>query len=222
MSGFINASIARKVVMALSGLFLVFFLGQHFVINITSVIAPDTFNSWSHFMGYNPLVQYILQPVLIAGVVIHFAMGIALELKNNKARNVKYASYNGGANASWISRNMIITGAVVLAFLGLHFYDFWIHEMNYKYIAFLPEDPTRYYMETVEKFEPLVRTLLYVVSFVLLSLHLLHGFASSFQTMGLNNKYTPAIKTFAKIYAIAIPLGFAFIAIYHHLNPITH
>src|SRR6056297_2950135 len=190
MSGLLTSSIARKVVMALSGLFLVFFLGQHFVINITSVIAPETFNTWSHFMGYNPLVQY--------------------------------AKYKGSANASWISRNMIITGLVVLAFLGLHMYDFWVHEMAYKYIEAKPEDPTRYYAETVEKFEPIVRTVLYVISFGLLALHLLHGFASSFQTMGVNNKYTPAIKTFTKIYAIGIPLGFALIAIYHHLNPITH
>lgn len=222
MSGLLTSSIARKVVMALSGLFLVFFLGQHFVINIMSVIAPDTFNTWSHFMGYNPLVQYILQPILIAGVIVHFVMGIALEIQNNGARSVKYAKYKGGANASWISRNMIITGLVVLAFLGLHMYDFWIHEMAYKYIEVRPEDPTRYYAETVEKFEPLLRTVLYVISFGLLALHLLHGFASSFQSMGLNNKYTPAIKTFTKIYAIAIPLGFALIAIYHHLNPITH
>jgi succinate dehydrogenase / fumarate reductase cytochrome b subunit len=222
MSGLLTSSIARKVVMALSGLFLVFFLGQHFVINIMSVIAPDTFNTWSHFMGYNPLVQYILQPILIAGVIVHFVMGIVLEIQNNGARSVKYAKYKGGANASWISRNMIITGLVVLAFLGLHMYDFWIHEMAYKYIEVRPEDPTRYYAETVEKFEPLLRTVLYVISFGLLALHLLHGFASSFQSMGLNNKYTPAIKTFTKIYAIAIPLGFALIAIYHHLNPITH
>jgi succinate dehydrogenase / fumarate reductase cytochrome b subunit len=222
MSGLLTSSIARKVVMALSGLFLVFFLGQHFVINIMSVIAPDTFNTWSHFMGYNPLVQYILQPILIAGVIVHFVTGIALEIQNNGARSVKYAKYKGGANASWISRNMIITGLVVLAFLGLHMYDFWIHEMAYKYIEVRPEDPTRYYAETVEKFEPVVRTILYVISFGLLALHLLHGFASSFQSMGLNNKYTPAIKTFTKVYAIAIPLGFALIAIYHHLNPITH
>ena len=222
MSGLLTSSIARKVVMALSGLFLVFFLGQHFVINIMSVIAPDTFNTWSHFMGYNPLVQYILQPILIAGVIVHFVTGIALEIQNNGARSVKYAKYKGGANASWISRNMIITGLVVLAFLGLHMYDFWIHEMAYKYIEVRPEDPTRYYAETVEKFEPLLRTVLYVISFGLLALHLLHGFASSFQSMGLNNKYTPAIKTFTKVYAIAIPLGFALIAIYHHLNPITH
>lgn len=222
MSGLIKSSIARKVVMALSGLFLVFFLGQHFVINVTSVLAPDTFNSWSHFMGYNGLVQFILQPVLIAGVIIHFGMGIKLELQNNKARTIKYKKYRGGANASWVSRNMIITGLVVLAFLGLHMYDFWIHEMDYKYITGNLEDPTRYYEETVQKFEPFWRTILYVISFVLLALHLWHGFASSFQSMGVNNKYTPSIKLFTQIYAIVIPLGFIFIALYHHLNPITH
>lgn len=222
MSGLIKSSIARKVVMALSGLFLVFFLGQHFVINVTSVIAQDTFNSWSHFMGYNGLVQFLLQPILIAGVIVHFVMGIVLELQNNKARAIKYKKFNGGANSSWVSRNMIITGLVVLAFLGLHLYDFWIHEMDYKYITGNPEDPTRYLEETIHKFEPIWRTLLYVIAFVLLSLHLWHGFASSFQSMGVNNKYTPAIQIFTKIYAIAIPLGFIFIALYHHFNPITH
>jgi succinate dehydrogenase / fumarate reductase, cytochrome b subunit len=222
MSGLVQSSIARKVVMALSGLFLVFFLGQHFTINITSVIAPDTFNSWSHFMGYNPLVQYVLQPILIAGVIIHFVMGFVLEIQNNRARTVKYAKFQGSANAPWISRNMILTGAVVLAFLGLHMYDFWVHEMAYKYIEAKPEDPTRYYAETVEKFAPIWRVVLYVISFVLLSLHLLHGFASSFQSLGVNNKYSGGIKLFTKIFAIAIPLGFVFIAVYHHLNPITH
>ncbi len=222
MSGLVKSSLARKVIMALSGLFLVLFLGQHFVINATSVIAPDTFNSWSHFMGYNPLVQYVLQPILIAGVIIHFVMGFVLELQNRSARGVKYAKYKGSAGASWISRNMIITGLVILAFLGLHFYDFWFPEIAHKYIDSHPEDATRYYAETVHKFEPFWRTALYVISFVLLAMHLLHGFASSFQTMGVNNKYTPAIKLFTKIFAIAIPLGFVFIALYHHLNPLTH
>jgi len=222
MSSLIKSSIARKVVMALSGLFLVLFLALHVTINLTSVISPDTFNQWSHFMGYNGLVQYIMQPVLIIGVIVHFVMGIVLEIQNTQARSIKYTKYKGAANAPWVSRNMIITGLVVLAFLGLHFYDFWVHEITYKYIEANPEDPTRYYTETVEKFAPIWRTVLYIVSFGLLSLHLWHGFASSFQSMGLNNKYTPSIKSFTKIYAVVIPLVFVFIAIYHHLNPITH
>lgn len=222
MSGMIKSSLARKVIMALSGLFLVVFLTQHFTINFASVIDPETFNSWSHFMGYNPLVQFVLQPILIAGVIVHFVMGFVLEIQNRKARGTAYVKYKGSANAPWVSRNMIYSGLVILAFLALHFYDFWVHEMAYKYIEANPEDPTRYYAETVEKFAPIWRTVIYVVAFFLLSLHLWHGFASSFQTMGVNNKYTPAIKAFTKIFSVVIPLGFAFIALYHHLNPITH
>jgi succinate dehydrogenase / fumarate reductase cytochrome b subunit len=220
--GILTSSIARKVAMALSGLFLVFFLGQHFVINITSVIAPDTFNSWSHFMGTNGLVQGILQPVLIFGVVFHFIMGFVLEIKNRNARVVKYASFKGAANSSWASRNMIISGLVILAFLGLHFYDFWIPEMIHKYIETNPEDPTRYFPETVHKFESHVRVIIYVVSFVLLAMHLWHGFASSFQSIGFNNRYSKALTGFAKFYAIFIPLGFIFIALYHHFNQLLH
>jgi len=222
MSGLLKSSIGRKVAMALSGLFLVVFLTQHFVINSTSVLAPDLFNTWSHFMGTNGLVQFALQPVLILGVIFHFVMGFVLELQNRKARPVKYVSYKGSANASWMSRNMIISGLVILAFLGLHFYDFWIPEMIHKYVEFAPEDPTRYYAETVHKFESPVRVGLYVISFVLLALHLWHGFASTFQSVGFNNKYSVGLSKFAKVWSIAIPVGFIIIAVYLHFNQIPH
>ncbi|MFD2563833.1 succinate dehydrogenase cytochrome b subunit [Aquimarina rubra] len=218
MGGLIKSSIARKVAMALSGLFLVFFLLQHFSINFTSVFSPDTFNEISHFMGTNPVVQFALQPVLIFAVIFHFVMGFVLEIQNNKARAVKYAKYNGGANASWVSRNMIYSGLVVLAFLGLHFYDFWVPEIVYKYVEVNPEVPTRYYEELVHKFESPIRTGLYVLSFVFLALHLWHGFASSFQSVGFNNKYAVGATKFAKAFAIVIPLGFVVIAIVHHFN----
>jgi len=220
--GIISSSIARKVAMALSGLFLVFFLGQHFVINLSSVIDPDTFNSWSHFMGTNGVVQFMLQPVLILGVIFHFVMGIILELKNRNARVKSYAKYKGSANASWASRNMIITGLVILAFLGLHFYDFWVPEIIYKYVDVSPIIEDRYFEETVHKFENPVRVGLYCLSFILLAIHLWHGFASSFQSVGFNNKYSRAIQGFTKLYAVLIPLGFIFIAMYHHLNQIPH
>jgi len=212
------SSIIRKVAMALSGLFLIVFLLQHFAINLTSVFSESLFNELSHFMGTNPLVQFALQPVLIFGVMFHFIMGFVLEWQNRRARVVSYASYKGSANASWMSRNMLVSGAVVLSFLVLHFYDFWVPEINYKYIEFLPEDPNRYYEELLHKFEDPIRVGLYVISFVFLALHLLHGFSSAFQSLGVNNKYTPTIKGFGKLYAIAIPLGFAGIAIFHYLN----
>ncbi len=217
-NGMLKSSIARKVAMALSGLFLVLFLGQHFFINSMSVVSPDTFNEISHFMGYNPVVQFILQPILIFGVIFHFCMGLYLDYQNKKARPIKYAKDNGAANSSWMSRNMVLTGVVVLAFLGLHFYDFWVHEMNVKYINVQPEDPTRYYEELRLKFVDPVRVWIYVASFVLLALHLLHGFMSSFQSVGFNNKYSRSLRGFAYAFSILVPAGFALIALYHHFT----
>jgi len=218
MSGFLSSSIARKVAMALSALFLIIFLIIHLSVNITSLFSEKLFNQLSHFMGTNPLIQFAMQPVLIFGVVFHFVMGFVLELKNKKARNVNYVKYNGAANASWTSRNMILSGGVILAFLVLHFIDFWFPEMNHKYIEFLPEDPNRYFGELQHKFVSPLRVGAYVIAFVLLALHLLHGFQSAFQSIGFNNKYTGAVKSFGKFYSFAIPFGFIIIALYHHFN----
>jgi succinate dehydrogenase / fumarate reductase cytochrome b subunit len=217
-SALLKSSIAKKVAMALSGLFLMLFLAQHFFINMTSVFSSDTFNSISHFMGNNPLVQFVIQPILIVGVVFHFIMGFVLDFKNRSARPVSYAKNNGAANSSWASRNMILSGSVVLAFLALHFYDFWFPEMVYKYVNVNPLDATRYYHELVAKFESPVRTALYSVSFLLLSLHLWHGFNSSFQSVGFNNKYSKSLHTLGYAFAIVVPFGFIFIALFHHFN----
>lgn len=222
MSGILNSSIGRKFAMALSALFLMFFLLQHFAINITSVFSPDLFNELSHFMGTNPLVQFALQPVLIFGVVFHFVMGFVLEIKNKKSTAIKYAKDNGAANSSWMSRNMIYSGLVILAFMVLHFIDFWIPELNTKYVVgdtsglLSNGDGFRYYEELVHKFENPLRVSAYAISFVFLALHLSHGFNSAFQSIGQNNKYTKGLKGFGKIYAFGIPLGFVFVALFHH------
>ncbi len=216
---FFSSSIGRKFAMALSALFLIIFLLQHFTINVTSTFSANVFNELSHFMGTNPLVQFVLQPILIVGVVFHFMMGFVLEIKNRNSRDVKYAINKGSANSTWMSRNMIWSGLFILFFLGFHFYDFWIPEMNYKYIQFKPEDPDRYYEEVVHMFSNPVRVIIYCLSFVFLALHLLHGFQSSFQSIGVrHDKYSPAILKLGKIYAVAIPAGFIFIAAYHYLN----
>jgi succinate dehydrogenase / fumarate reductase cytochrome b subunit len=227
MSGILNSSIGRKFAMALSALFLMVFLLQHFSINILSVFSPDTFNEVSHFMGTFWVIQYLLQPVLIFGVVFHFVMGFVLELKNNKARQISYAKNNGAANSSWMSRNMIWSGLAILAFVVLHFIDFWIPEINTKFIAgdmsglvdpSNAESGFRYYEELTHKFVNPIRVSAYILAFVFLALHLLHGFNSAFQSVGANNKYTKGLKAFSKVYAIGIPVGFIFIAIFHFFS----
>jgi len=128
------------------------------------------------------------------------------------------------ASASWSSRNMVVSGAVILAFIVLHFIDFWIPEINTKYIlgdmsGVLPgEEGYRYFEELQHKFVSPLRVGAYVIAFVLLGLHLAHGFQSAFQSMGFNNKYTGFVKGLGKWYSILIPLGFIIIALFHHFN----
>lgn len=224
MSGFLSSSIAKKVAMSLSALFLISFLLIHLSINLVSVCSPDLFNELSHFMGTNPLIQFGMQPVLIFGVVFHFVMGFVLEIRNKKARNVKYAKFNGAASSTWMSRNMVLSGAVILAFIVLHFIDFWIPEINTKYIlgdmsGVLPgEEGYRYFTELQHKFVSPLRVGAYVIAFILLAFHLLHGFQSAFQSIGFNNKYSGFIKGLGKWYSILIPAGFIFVALFHHFN----
>ena len=224
MTGFFKSSIGRKVAMALSAFFLMFFLFQHFIINILSVFSPDSFNEVSHFMGNNWLIQYLMQPVLIFGVVFHFVMGFILELKNRSSRKVKYIQNNGAANSSWMSRNMVWSGLAILAFIVLHFIDFWFPEINTKYIIgdtsglLADGEGFRYYEELVHKFGDPIRVAAYVLAFVFLALHLMHGFTSAFQSMGLTAGRKKVLKNLGMAYAIFIPLGFIFIALYHHFN----
>jgi len=199
-----------------------FFLIIHLAVNITSVFSEASFNELAHFMGTNPLVQFALQPVLIFGVVFHFVMGFILEIKNKKANGVNYAKNNGAANSTWMSRNMIYSGLAILAFIVLHFIDFWIPELNTKYVvgdmSGMHLGEFRYYQELVEKFHSHIRTIAYVLAFILLGLHLAHGFTSAFQSMGVTAGRKKTLQNIGKGYSIIIPLGFIIIALYHHLK----
>lgn len=224
MSSFFKSSIGRKYAMALSAFFLMFFLLQHLAINMLSVFSANAFNEASHFMGTFWAVQYILQPILIFGVIYHFVMGFILEIKNRSARVVKYAKNNGGANSSWMSRNMIYSGLAILAFMVLHFIDFWFPEINIKYIEgdmsglLADGEGYRYFEELQHKFVNPIRVLAYVVAFVFLSLHLMHGFSSAFQSAGVSSMRKEKLQTIGKVYSIAIPLGFIVVALFHFFN----
>ena len=230
-SGLVKSSIGRKLVMALSGLFLLVFLLQHLIINLLSVISPTAFNEVSHFMGTNGIVQFAMQPILIGGIVIHYIMGIVLTIQNKKARPIAYIIDNQKTNSSWISRNMIFTGLMILAFLVVHFIDFWIPEVITKFIeqdwsglepgGVEGVDPYRYYHELVLKFsgpKGILKASVYSIAFTFLGLHLAHGFASTFQSVGFRHgKYTPTLVKIGKAYSVLVPLLFALIVWFHAL-----
>lgn len=226
-SGLGKSSIGRKLVMALSGLFLLVFLLQHLVINALSVISAESFNNVSHFMGTNGIIQFAMQPVLIGGIIIHYIMGILLTIQNKKARPIGYLVDNQAANSSWISRNMIFTGLMILAFIVVHFIDFWFPEVNTKFIVGdwsgkLPgEESYRYFTELQHTFSGtngMIKGVIYTIAFVFLGLHLAHGFASTFQSVGFRHgKYTPTLVKVGKAYSVIVPLLFAAIVWFHVL-----
>jgi succinate dehydrogenase / fumarate reductase cytochrome b subunit len=208
MSKILFASISKKIVMALAGLFLITFLPVHLSINLMLLNSdPAPFNTAAHFMATFPLVR-IMEIVLFAAIFIHIGWGIFIQIQNWKARPIGYAEVNK-ADTSFFSRYMIWTGATILSFFVLHWFNFYFVK-----IGLAPGDPENFYATAHRLFKIPAYDIIYLTSFTVLGFHLYHAFFSGIQTLGLRNRWwTPVIKTFAVIYAIVIPSGFALIAI---------
>jgi succinate dehydrogenase / fumarate reductase cytochrome b subunit len=208
MSKVFFASISKKFVMALAGLFLLTFLPVHMIINFMLLKSdPEPFNAAAHFMATFPLVK-IFEILLIASILIHVTYGIILQISNWLARPVGYVSGNK-SETSFFSKFMIWTGATVLTFLVLHFFNFYFIKLG-----FVKGDPEDFYSVAHSLFRIPAYNYIYLTCFFLLGFHLYHAFSSAFQTLGLNHRiWTPVVKKVALIYAILIPAGFALISI---------
>jgi succinate dehydrogenase / fumarate reductase cytochrome b subunit len=207
----LKTSVAKKIAMALSGLFLVMFIFIHLAINLTLIYpGKEAFDAAVEFMATNPFIQ-VMQPVLFLGFIFHIAMGIYLEWTNRSKRPVKYVNNNPGAAASWASRNMIWTGSLVLLFLVIHF-------ANY-FIPFKTQEIHDHYALVTGLFKNPVYTLLYVLAFIGLGIHLSHGFQSAFQSLGTpREKCNKALVLCGNIIAYIVAIGFSAIAIYFYFN----
>jgi succinate dehydrogenase / fumarate reductase cytochrome b subunit len=208
MNKVLFSSISRKFVMALAGLFLLTFLPVHLIINLMLLKSdPVPFNDAAHFMATFPLVK-IMEIVLLGTIIIHITWGLLLQVQNWLARPVGYVSGNK-SETSFFSRFMIWTGATVLTFLVLHFFNFYFVKLG-----LVPGNPEDFYTRAHDLFKIPAYNYIYLVCFSLLGFHLFHAFSSAFQTLGLNHRiWTPVVKVIALIYAIIIPAGFAFISI---------
>jgi len=217
-SRLIMSSLARKYWMALTGLFLCSFLVVHLIGNLPLLSGDkEAFNGYAHFMTTFPLIK-IVSYLLYGSIVLHTIDGILLTRKNKAARETDYVKYNGKANASWSSRNMAILGTLTLVFLIIHMKSFW-YEMHFGSVpTYISEEGVELkdlYTITVAAFQELWYALFYVISMMGLGFHLWHGFASSFQTLGLSHsKYTPIIEIFGKSFSVIVSLAFASIPIY--------
>jgi len=227
---FFTSSIGKKVLMALTGLFLISFLVVHCAINgmIFFNDGGETFNHWAHFMGSNLIIR-IMEIGLFGGLLLHIVQGLMLWAQNKKARPIQYAKNDAASNSKWYSRSMGLLGTLILIFLIIHLYHFWtpsrfggmfgVHEL--KETTLVTYDNQQVHDLYTEMFNVFQGSLLVVIIYVLgvfsLGRHLLHGFQSAFQTFGINHKrWTPIIKCAGVAFSIIIPLVFALmpIAIY--------
>lgn len=219
-SGFLSSSIGKKIVMGLTGLFLISFLVVHCFIN-SLIFFNDgglTFNTGAHFMATNWLIRFG-EYVLFAGLILHMVQALILTVENNKARPVGYAKSNGAANSTWYSRSMGLLGTLLLMFLIIHLAHFWVKS---RFTGLPGEDAEGHenlYAVMQETFTHLWVVVVYCFAMISLAYHLLHGFQSAFQTLGLNHKkYTPLIKSAGMWFSIIIPLIFAAMPITMYLG----
>ncbi len=212
MNKFLTSSIGRKIVMSLTGFFLIIFLIVHLSINLSLFWGPNAFNEASEFMATNGVIQ-VMQYILAAGFILHIIQGISLELKNRSVRSVKYVVNKPSENSTFASRNMIHTGILVLLFLILHLWDFFVQ------LKFVGIGNFTDYELVTNRFSSPLFTAIYVIAFVLLGIHLSHGFQSAFQSSGANyNKYKACIKNTGIGFSILIAIGFSAIAVYFFFN----
>lgn len=223
----LNSSIGKKLIMSISGLFLVLFLLFHLSMNVAAVFSGAAYNMVCALLGAN-WYAVAATLVLAAGVVIHFVYAIILTLQNRKARgNDRYAINARPKGVEWASQNMLVLGLIVILFMILHFSQFWYkmmfaellghHEVALGSAMVSPQDGAafiNYYFQG-----NIVITVLYLIWYAALWFHLTHGFWSAIQTIGWNNTvWMNRWECISKIVATVVCGLFAIITIIFYLQ----
>ena len=217
----IDSSIGRKLMMSVTGVFLVLFLLFHSCMNIVVIISPAGYNKICEFLGAN---WYALAGTMAlgAGFIIHILYALFLSYQNLRARGGQgYAVTKNQESVSWSSQNMLVLGLVVFGFLVLHMYNFW-YKMQFAELTglhtgdFHPADGAAYIQQL---FSQPVYSVLYILWLSALWLHLTHGVWSAMQSTGLNNKvWLPRIKAIANAISTIVILMFMSIPVYYLLG----
>ena len=223
-SGFLKSSIGKKIIMGITGLFLITFLVVHCFVNALIFVndGGELFDLGCEFMGTNWIIRAV-EIVLFAGIIAHMVQALVLTMENRKARPVAYGASAGNANSKWYSRSMGLLGTLLLMFLIIHLAHFWVQSRFTDNLAHTREhiegDQITMFDRMKFIFSELWVVILYCLAMVSLAYHLLHGFQSAFQSLGLNHsKYTPCIKFCGAAFSIIVPLIFAAMPIALHMG----
>lgn len=214
MGNIFTSSIGKKLIMSISGLFLILFLLIHLLANSAYLFGAEAFDAIIEIMG-SPVIL-VMVPVLAAGFAIHIIYAILLTLSNLKARgNIRYEVSNRAQTDSWASKNMFVLGVIVLGFLVFHLTHFWAKMQLPELLGGHAQNGNDLMVQT---FSSIWILICYLVWFVALWFHLTHGFWSAFHTIGANNiKWIGRLRVVSYVYATVIFIGFSGIAIYAHL-----
>ncbi|HPF94049.1 MAG TPA: succinate dehydrogenase cytochrome b subunit, partial [Tenuifilaceae bacterium] len=192
MNGLFSTSLGRKLIMSITGLFLMLFLLVHLGTNLLLLVGNgELYNKAAHTLATTPLLKAV-EMLLALGFIFHILYATTITLKNRKARPVGYAKTGTNELTSWSSKNMYILGFTILAFLVLHLINFFL-KLRFGDVPYISYDNgitqihNSYQLVSEFFISYWWYNLIYIVSAILLGLHLSHGFWSAFQTVGLNN-----------------------------------
>lgn len=217
-----NSSLGKKLVMSISGCFLVLFLLFHMSMNMAMLFSYDAYDAICAFLGAN-WYALVATVILAAGVAIHFIYAFILTINNYRARGTqRYAVTVQEKGVAWASKNMLVLGIIVILGLGLHLVHFWskmqlveIMGHHHSMVAGMEVGATSGAALMMITFSKWYNVALYIVWFAALWFHLTHGVWSMFQTVGwANDTWYPRLKCLANILATLIFLGFATVAVY--------
>ncbi|MEB2784844.1 succinate dehydrogenase cytochrome b subunit [Algoriphagus persicinus] len=213
----LSSTIGRKLIMALTGLFLILFLTGHVSGNLLLFKndGGEAFNIYAKFMTTNPAVK-LLSYLTYISIIGHVIFSIWLSKRNNAARPIGYG-VSTPPSTTVSSRNMGILGTIILIFIVVHMQSFWaqMHWGDLPIVTYGGEEYKNLFKIVTFAFQNELMVIGYVVAMAFLAFHLSHGFASAFQTLGLNHqKYSPAIAVIGKVYCILVPVLFASIPVY--------
>ncbi|MET4140531.1 succinate dehydrogenase cytochrome b subunit [Pedobacter sp. UYP1] len=217
---FLKSTLSQKNLMALTGLFLCFFLVIHLLGNLQLLLPADrageSFNYYSNLLSGNIFIK-VISYILYFSLIAHAVDALIITVRN-KQTAAKYAYDNRKKVSKWYSRNMGILGTILLIFLVIHFKDFW-YVYKFGTVPFDKNGNKDLYVVVVHAFKSWWYVLLYVLSMFALGFHLLHGFKSAVRTLGLYHPgYAAMVQIFGTVYSYAITIGFAVIPVYVHLT----
>ncbi len=218
MLSYLNSSIGKKQLVAVSGLGMVLFLIAHLLGNFLVFVGPEALNAYAKQLHSLGLLLWVARLGLIGMFLLHFGLVINLIMQNKKARKTNYSIPLHKNTRSLFTKTMRVSGLLIFLYIGIHLYDF----------TFTPHTPEissingvyyGLYGHLYNYFLNPIRSIFYVLVMFSIGFHLVHGVQSVLHTFGFYHEvYTPLIKKASWAVAGFLAFGFSLIPVYVNVH----